>query len=371
MMLLLGIGIVLGVEKHAPMLASAWRNTWRNGLARAALLSLLLLCIALFLKSEGRRRILWGCLILALTWLDFVTHMPNQNPSIPPLVYAPGLARNQEPLALPRLGESRVMLTPAAEQTLRLNLLPDLEEHYLVHRLAAFPDCNLLDGIPQAYGFFSLAPGPIADLANLPYVQTNLDFSKVMDFMGVSLITKPGMLYDWAARPTAMPLVTAGETPVFANDQAVIDAFFQTNTDLRRIVFLPLEARRVAMAEGCAQARVLRTRFENERVEVLTTGPAASLVVVSQTWYPAWKAYVDGRPTTLWRANYAFQAVEVPAGQHKVALVYEDWSFRAGVALSLVGLVAWLALLGRSRLQARATQTGSKRRRLFSALRRQ
>ncbi len=52
--------------------------------------------------------------------------------------------------------------------------------------------------------------------------------------------------------------------------------------------------------------------------------PAASLVVISQTYYPAWKAYVDGRPAKLWRANYAFQALEVPAGRHHIRLAYED-----------------------------------------------
>ena len=37
-----------------------------------------------------------------------------------------------------------------------------------------------------------------------------------------------------------------------------------------------------------------------------------SLVVAAQTFYPCWKASVDGQPARLWRANYAFQAVQVP-----------------------------------------------------------
>ena len=64
------------------------------------------------------------------------------------------------------------------------------------------------------------------------------------------------------------------------------------------------------------------------------------MVVISQTHYPEWKAYVDGGPTTIWRANYAFQALEVPAGQHQIKLVYEDKRLLAGAVLSCMGLLA-------------------------------
>ena len=56
-----------------------------------------------------------GCLLLVLFWLDFVTHVPTQNPGAKPSVYAPGWARAQLKLSPePKLGESRVMLLPAA-----------------------------------------------------------------------------------------------------------------------------------------------------------------------------------------------------------------------------------------------------------------
>ena len=47
---------------------------------------------------------------------------------------------------------------------------------------------------------------------------------------------------------------------------------------------------------------------------------------------------MDGKPAALWRANYAFQAVEVPSGRHEVRLVYADRAFWFGTAISLVEL---------------------------------
>jgi uncharacterized membrane protein YfhO len=68
-------------------------------------------------------------------------------------------------------------------------------------------------------------------------------------------------------------------------------------------------------------------------VEVESRQP--TLVVFSQTYYPAWQATVDGQPAPLLRANHAFQAVPVPSGRHGVRIVYSDRSLKIGAAISL------------------------------------
>ena len=62
------------------------------------------------------------------------------------------------------------------------------------------------------------------------------------------------------------------------------------------------------------------------------------MLVAAQTYYHPWHAYVDGQPVRLWRANYAFQAVVIPAGAHQVRLVYEDRRFNFGAVVSLATL---------------------------------
>jgi uncharacterized membrane protein YfhO len=63
------------------------------------------------------------------------------------------------------------------------------------------------------------------------------------------------------------------------------------------------------------------------------------MVVVAQTYYHNWKAYVDGQPVRVWRANHAFQAIDIAAGQHLIRFVYEDTAFRIGMMISFVSLV--------------------------------
>ena len=362
LLMLLLVGVIVALDWKASLPDDAWRATWQSGLSRAAFLVLAFLFTSALLWSDGRRRVLLGCFLLVLFWLDFVTHTPTQNPGAKPSVYAPGWARAQ--LALhpePILGGSRVLLAPAALEFLRYNPLAGLEETYLRNRLAIRVNCNLLDELPQIDGFFSLTPREISRVTALPYDHPERGFPRLLDFMGVSQTTIPGKTLDWVPRPTAMPLVSTGQQPVFADDRTTLDALSHTNTDLRQIVFLPLAARGSISATQQTVARILDTRFANQSISIQTEAATASLVVISQTHYPAWKAYVDGRTATIWRANYAFQALEVPAGRHRIRVVYEDKKLLAGAVLSGLGLLACAGLWWRgcSRATPDAGQSGS------------
>jgi hypothetical protein len=344
LMLLLVAGIV-AVDAKSSLPEDTWRAIWQSGLSRSAFLVLAFLFAAALLRSGGRHRVIIGCFLLVLFWLDLVTHAPTQNPGVKPSVYAPGRARAQLNLKPePELGGSRVMLSPAALTVLSYNSTANLEETYLRNRLAIRVNCNLLDELPQIDGFFSLTPREISRVAALPCRQADRTFAGLLDFLGVSHTTVKGTTLDWAPRPSAMPLVTAGQQPVFADDRTAFDALSQTNLDLRQIVFLPTEARASISATPQSEARVLDTKFANQNISIQAEMPAVSIVVISQTHFPAWRAYVDGRPAKIWRANYAFQALEVPAGRHRIQLRYQDRKLLAGAILSGLGLLACAGL---------------------------
>ena len=66
-------------------------------------------------------------------------------------------------------------------------------------------------------------------------------------------------------------------------------------------------------------------------------------IVVSNSAWKGWRAYVDGRRVALQRANVAFLSVHVPAGKHEVRLVYWPESFVLGRAISIIALLALAA----------------------------
>jgi uncharacterized membrane protein YfhO len=58
------------------------------------------------------------------------------------------------------------------------------------------------------------------------------------------------------------------------------------------------------------------------------------MLFVSDLFYPGWKAYLDGKKTNIYTANYAFRAIEVPVGKHEVKFVYRPDSFNTGLKIT-------------------------------------
>jgi hypothetical protein len=90
--------------------------------------------------------------------------------------------------------------------------------------------------------------------------------------------------------------------------------------------------------------RATVTDYGADRISLRTATGARGLLVLSEAYYPAWKAYVDGEPVPIYAADHVLRAVPVPAGEHTVELRYESWSVRAGVAISLIAYLALVAL---------------------------
>ncbi len=205
--------------------------------------------------------------------------------------------------------------------------------------------------MPKVNGFFSLYPRECGELNSVLYGSTNAGFPRLADFLSVSQITAATNFLEWVPRDTFLPMVTAGQRPVYLDDTNAVLALLRPDFDGGQLVMLPPEAKPSVTVTNQSQVRVAFARFSTQSLQAEIEASAPSLVVCSQTFYHDWRAYVDGKPTRLLRANYAFQALEVPAGRHQVRLAYEDGAFRAGSLISCLSLaaclVAWLRILRR------------------------
>jgi hypothetical protein len=87
-------------------------------------------------------------------------------------------------------------------------------------------------------------------------------------------------------------------------------------------------------------------KYEPKESIIRTNTDANSILVVTDSFYPGWKAFLDGEEVKIYRANFAFRAVSLPAGEHKVRFIYDPPTFRLGLFISLATLVIILAELG-------------------------
>jgi hypothetical protein len=77
------------------------------------------------------------------------------------------------------------------------------------------------------------------------------------------------------------------------------------------------------------------TEDKRNRIGIQTENSAAGLLVLSDNYYPGWRAYVDGVPAEVKRANCTMRAVNVPAGKHLVSFVFIPTVFIASTYVSL------------------------------------
>ncbi len=64
------------------------------------------------------------------------------------------------------------------------------------------------------------------------------------------------------------------------------------------------------------------------------------LLVLGDTYYPGWKAYVDGKKTPIYPTDVALRSVYLEPGEHEVKFVYSPGSFKVGVLVSVLSLLA-------------------------------
>jgi hypothetical protein len=348
----LGVVLILAAAHWFPFPSDSWRAVWPNGMGRLLVLAAGTGVLLLVLKKErpAARAALWFCFLI-LTGIDVCAHAPRQNPTVIARAYGAIAPRMT---AAPRLGESRAMLSAPAEATLGRLVNPDPLQWYLGQRTELYEDCNLLDRIPVVGGFFGLhlawqrkVAAPLAAGRPLP---------RLAEFLGVSQIASPLRLFMWEAQTNRLPLATIGQKPAFVDDSAALAGLAAPDFAPRQIVYLTPEARGKISAAADPDARVLSSRVGETECLFETSAGARTMLVIAQSYYHCWEAAVDGAPAAIWRANCAFQAVEVPAGRHWVRLVYADRPFWIGAGISLGALVICAAGICRQPRRLRLRQ---------------
>jgi hypothetical protein len=150
-------------------------------------------------------------------------------------------------------------------------------------------------------------------------------------------------------RRGAAAFLPAAVVPVANDDEALAAVLAPTFDPDDRAIMIGSGAPPVAGGGGIVRVE----RPAPGRVTVETTVPAGGYLVVSETWYPGWRARVDGAPARVERADYAFIGVPLPPGARRVDLWYEPRGFAAARWATVAGLIL-LVVGGVSSIRMRA-----------------
>ncbi len=176
--------------------------------------------------------------------------------------------------------------------------------------------------------------------------------------VGGRRVLPPFRLYE---NPAAFPRAfLVGRAQPLPDRRDVLRAM--TDTDFRRVVLLEGHPGGTAgEGEGFRPADV--TEYQPNRVAVWADGPG--FLVLADIAFPGWNATVDGQPVRVYRANYLFRAVELPAGRHDVVFRFEPTSYRRGRIISLIAaglLVVFGLVLASRRVYPAGTSPAARQR---------
>jgi len=95
-----------------------------------------------------------------------------------------------------------------------------------------------------------------------------------------------------------------------------------------------------------SDSEVKITNYTPESVSISSNLLNNGFLVLSDTYYPGWKAFVDGRETKIYRADYILRGVYLAKGKHQVKFIYDPLSFKVGKYISLFTLLSLFLAMG-------------------------
>lgn len=91
-----------------------------------------------------------------------------------------------------------------------------------------------------------------------------------------------------------------------------------------------------------AQSGVEIVDYKPDKIVIEVQANEKRILFISDAFYPGWKVCIDGKPSKIYCANYAFRAVAVGKGRHIVTFYYSPFTFKIGSLISIVSLIALL-----------------------------
>jgi len=145
----------------------------------------------------------------------------------------------------------------------------------------------------------------------------------------------------------------AASVTVCPDDEAVLNRIHAADFE-RLSAFLPqaeverlparLQAALVSYDPGSSAGTATIAGCGANRVDVRVETDKPALLVLSDTWFPGWRALVNGRERALLRVNHTLRGVALEPGESRVEFVYRPRSFIAGMAVSAATALGLIAL---------------------------
>ncbi len=216
-----------------------------------------------------------------------------------------------------------------------------------------------IDGVPSANGISPMAPDKVIQLRLFLhdgarwgwYYPLDHADSPILDLMGVRYVVTGAQSAPRFHGPRFRHAASLPGYELFENTTA-LPRFFLVHHVRQGGSLAAIDVRQTALTEeaiplppvaGEAAEAVGVVRYEPDAIDLDVRAHGAALLVAAETWYPGWRAWVDGRETPVHRVDVAFRGIAVPDGAHRVRMEFRPAILWIGLGVSLLTAVALAA----------------------------
>jgi len=135
---------------------------------------------------------------------------------------------------------------------------------------------------------------------------------------------------------------------VIKNRGDILKRIVDSNFDYRNTIILEEQPKFSSslLDTPSAQGQAWMENNQINSFEVKAELNQPGFLILSENYYPSWKAYVDGKETKIYCADYLFRAVFLDKGEHKIKFVFESTTYRIGKTSTLLTFVFLLVMFG-------------------------
>jgi hypothetical protein len=141
---------------------------------------------------------------------------------------------------------------------------------------------------------------------------------------------------------TALPRAFLVPNYTVMNETAILPRLRDNNFDPRKLVILEEKPETSFQSDTGAVGTCQVTSYDANKIVVQATLRSSGILVLSENYYPAWKASVDGKPTKIYRTDYLFRGVLLDKGDHRIEFVFKSAYYKLG---GLISIFASLVIL--------------------------
>jgi len=195
-------------------------------------------------------------------------------------------------------------------------------------------------------------PSRLLNLLNVKYVLTSSSLNPEL-LENMALAGTDGGIRVYQNLSCLPRAFVVNRVRIAQDDQEILEIMQSPGFDMSAEIVLEESppAALIASAGSAPQTSAEITRYDPNRVTILASTAQDGFLFLSDSYDGGWKAYVDDVEVELYRADYAFRAVYLTAGQHKVDFAYTPRSFGLGLLVTLGALLGLILLLASSRLR--------------------